>query len=150
MELFVPTKKRKSEKFLKTKYNVIVGILIFLMIASIVDLTTAQLSHGDNGGLQNLGHSDPNAPHMPKLGPLPAGVTPAYTFDSHAYLSFRPNPIGIGQSLLINVWTSPGMYHAFYMQGYSIEIRAPDGYRRNDWSIHFIHGRCNSMARLHT
>jgi hypothetical protein len=26
---------------------------------------------------------------------------------THAYLSFTPNPIGLGQAILVNVWTTP-------------------------------------------
>jgi hypothetical protein len=63
----------------------------------------------------------------PDLGPLPSGVTPDYTVETVAYLSFRPNPIGVGQSLLVNIWSSPGMYHAFYMCDYKVTIEKPDG-----------------------
>jgi hypothetical protein len=94
-------------------------VLLMASISLIVMSAEAQLDH--------IGASDINAPNMPHLGPLPAGVTPDYTFQSHAYLSFRPNPIGVGQPLLINIWTSPGMYHAFYMQGYHLTIQKPDG-----------------------
>jgi hypothetical protein len=63
----------------------------------------------------------------PDLGSLPDGVTPDYTFDKVAYLSFRPNPIGVGQTLLVNIWTTPGTYHAFYMHDYKFTIEDPDG-----------------------
>ncbi len=33
-------------------------------------------------------------------GPVPAGVTPNITIQTIAYLSFSPNPIGVGQQLL--------------------------------------------------
>jgi len=60
-------------------------------------------------------------------GPVPAGETPDHTFQTVAYLSFRPNPIGVGQSLLVNVWVSPGLYHAFFMHDYKVTIEDPDG-----------------------
>ena len=63
----------------------------------------------------------------PELESLPQGVTPEYTFDKIAFLSFRPNPIGVGQSLLVNLWTTPGTYHAFYMHDYKVTIQKPDG-----------------------
>jgi hypothetical protein len=66
-------------------------------------------------------------PGYPNLGPLPPGVTPDYSLDTFAYLSFRPNPIGVGQSLLVNIWSQPGMYHAFYMCQYKVTIQKPDG-----------------------
>jgi len=64
---------------------------------------------------------------MPTLGPLPSGVTPQYTIATTAYMSVTPDPVGVGQSVLINVWTSPGMYHAFYMCDYKVDIIKPDG-----------------------
>jgi hypothetical protein len=74
---------------------------------------------------------DPDSPNIPAAAlitaGLPAGAVPDYTFDSIAYLSFRPNPIGVGQSLLVNMWTSPGLYHAFYAKDYKITIENPDG-----------------------
>ena len=66
-------------------------------------------------------------PGIPKLGPLPSGVTPSYKFISTAYMSVTPSLIGVGQTLLVNVWTLPGLYHAFYMQGYTVYVQKPDG-----------------------
>ncbi len=40
---------------------------------------------------------------------VPAGVTPNRTCATVSCLSFRPNPIGLGQQLLINVWVSPSV-----------------------------------------
>jgi len=64
---------------------------------------------------------------LPDLKPLPAGVTPDHEITTVAYLSFTPNPIGVGQSLLVNIWSSPGMYHAFFMCDYKVTIEDPDG-----------------------
>ncbi|MCZ2807757.1 MAG: PQQ-binding-like beta-propeller repeat protein [Candidatus Bathyarchaeota archaeon] len=60
-------------------------------------------------------------------GPVPAGETPDHTFETVAYLSFRPNPIGVGQDLLVNMWVSPGLYHAFFMHDFKVTIEDPDG-----------------------
>jgi outer membrane protein assembly factor BamB len=60
-------------------------------------------------------------------GPLPSGVTPKYTFATKAYMSFRPNPVGVGQPVLVNTWTSPGLYHAFLMMNEKVTIVDPDG-----------------------
>ena len=97
-------------------------IILILMLVSIASIAFAQ-----DGGLGHIGGSPTNAPNMPQLGPLPAGVTPAYTIETVAFLSVRPNPIGVGQSLLVNVWTSPGQYHAFIMNNYKVDIKKPDG-----------------------
>ena len=46
------------------------------------------------------------APTTITSGPLANGVEVNQTTIS-AHLSFRPNPIGVGQSVLVNYWTSP-------------------------------------------
>ena len=43
-------------------------------------------------------------------GPLPAGVTANYTRSTTAQLSFRPNPVGVGQIFLVNIWTTPATH----------------------------------------
>jgi outer membrane protein assembly factor BamB len=98
-----------------------------LFAAILVMSSIAALAMQAQAGVGTLGTSPTNTPGYPNLGPLPAGVTPAYTFTSEAYLSFRPNPIGVGQSLLVNMWTTPGSRHSFYMQGYKVTIQHPDG-----------------------
>ena len=35
------------------------------------------------------------APNQPTSGPVPSGVTPEFTVSTTAYLSVRPNPIGM-------------------------------------------------------
>jgi outer membrane protein assembly factor BamB len=98
------------------------AIIIVLFMASITLMAMSV-----EAGVTEIGTSPSTVEGYPNLGPLPAGVTPAYTFETTAYLSFRPNPIGVGQSLLINVWTTPGVYHAFYMADYKVTIQKPDG-----------------------
>ncbi len=58
---------------------------------------------------------------------LPAGVTPGVTIDTTAYLSFSPNPIGVGQSLLVNFWIVPPLHVSHYFTGYTVTITKPDG-----------------------
>ena len=67
---------------------------------------------------------------QPVSGPLPTGVTVNVTAsDTKAYLSFRPNPIGLGQSLLVNMWINPALAsnNRYIPQGYVITITKPDG-----------------------
>jgi hypothetical protein len=59
--------------------------------------------------------------------PLPAGVTPDYTTISYAYLSARPPVLGIGQTLLVNVWICPGVFVGNYFVGYVVTVTKPDG-----------------------
>ncbi|MDH5771421.1 MAG: PQQ-binding-like beta-propeller repeat protein, partial [Candidatus Bathyarchaeota archaeon] len=49
------------------------------------------------------------------------------TFPTVAYLSFRPNPIGVGQNLLVNVWVTPGLPAVRGYEGYVVTITDPDG-----------------------
>src|SRR5512136_1515104 len=58
---------------------------------------------------------------------LPSGVTPDYSFNTAAFLSFRPNPVGLGQTVLVNVWVVPPMYGGRYLTGYKVTITKPDG-----------------------
>jgi hypothetical protein len=111
----------------KSKTSAIITIL--LMMASIVMVTVGPVGRAYAVDVSTLPHggSPLTTPGMPKLGPLPTGVTPQYTIEQTAYLSVTPNPVGVGQQVLVNMWTSPGMYHAFYGQGYYVDIQKPDG-----------------------
>lgn len=58
---------------------------------------------------------------------LPSGVTPDLTVETTAYLSFRPNPVGKGQTVLVNIWLTPATHVSKYIKGYVVTIEAPDG-----------------------
>jgi hypothetical protein len=58
---------------------------------------------------------------------LPDGVTPDTTVDTTAYLSFRPNPVGLGQTFLVNVWLTPATHVSRYLSDYVVIITKPDG-----------------------
>ncbi len=100
-------------------------IMTILMITSIAAITMPTAKAAATIG--EVGNTSPNTEGFPNLQPLPAGVTPAYTIETVAYLSTRPNPIAVGQSLLVNVWLSPGTYHAFPMTNLYVDIKSPDG-----------------------
>jgi hypothetical protein len=60
--------------------------------------------------------------------PLPSGVTPDETFETIAHLSFRPNPVGVNQPILVNVWNQPPIHVTHYFVGtYLVTITKPDG-----------------------
>jgi PQQ-like domain len=69
------------------------------------------------------------AAQQPVSGPLPSGVTVDATVETRAFLSFRPNPIGLGQSLLVNMWINPGVSSndRLLPQAHVITITKPDG-----------------------
>lgn len=58
---------------------------------------------------------------------LPPGVTPAFQTDTRAYLSFRPNPVGVGQTFLVNMWTTPALHRSRQQSDYTVTITKPDG-----------------------
>ena len=47
--------------------------------------------------------------------------------DTIAYLSFRPNPIGVGQTLLVNIWLTPSTARGNTVHGYEVTFTKPDG-----------------------
>jgi len=59
--------------------------------------------------------------------PLPAGVTPDYVFETRAFMSFRPNPVGKDQVFLVNLWTNPALHKSRYHTSYVVTIQKPDG-----------------------
>jgi len=60
-------------------------------------------------------------------GPQPTGVPVEQVLDTEAHLSFRPNPIGIGQSLLVNIWIVPSTNNQQFYNNYTVYIQKPDG-----------------------
>lgn len=74
----------------------------------------AQEEHGGTGG--NL-----------TGGPPPAGATWNTTVRMIAYLSVGPSPVGVGQSITINIWTSPAPGANRARTGYIVTITKPDG-----------------------
>ncbi|HLN46061.1 MAG TPA: PQQ-binding-like beta-propeller repeat protein [Candidatus Sulfotelmatobacter sp.] len=58
---------------------------------------------------------------------LPSGVTPDLQLDSTVYLSFSPNPIGLGQPLLVNLWMQPPVHVSRQLKGFSVTFTKPDG-----------------------
>ncbi|UCC57941.1 MAG: PQQ-binding-like beta-propeller repeat protein [Candidatus Bathyarchaeum sp.] len=67
------------------------------------------------------------AEDQPVSGSLPSGVTPSEYIDVVAYLSFRPNPVGVNQWILINIWVTPPLNVERNHQNYTVIITDPDG-----------------------
>jgi len=59
--------------------------------------------------------------------PLPAGVTPDVTESTRAFLSFRPNPVGVDQVILVNLWLNPPLHVSRYFSDYKVTITDPEG-----------------------
>lgn len=60
-------------------------------------------------------------------GPLASGITPDVIVKTVAFLSFRPNPVGLGQTVLVNMWLNPATHASRYLSDYKVTITKPDG-----------------------
>ena len=67
------------------------------------------------------------APIQPYSGPLKSGDVANGTFDTDVWISIRPNVIGVGQTVLVNVWATPASNAQRKLMGYHITITKPDG-----------------------
>jgi outer membrane protein assembly factor BamB len=99
-----------------TKTTIATIALVLLLMASVTLMAMpvqAQVEYEnvqENGGIR-----------------LPDGVTPDFVLKVDPYLSFRPNPIGVGQVILINMWTIPGPSVTRYFTDFTVTITDPDG-----------------------
>ena len=129
--------------FYKKKAKAIITIaLIIIMTTSILQLAMPVKAQ------TNLPAGTPatNLQEGGSIHPLPSGVTPNASFDSYAQLSFRPNPVGVGQSIIINLWVTPAVHVSRYFKDYKVTITDPDGKERNRNG--FLSRRRNSMVRI--
>ncbi|UCC58222.1 MAG: PQQ-binding-like beta-propeller repeat protein [Candidatus Bathyarchaeum sp.] len=72
--------------------------------------------------------------------PLPSGVTADLTLDTISYLSFRPNPVGSGQNILVNIWLQPPIDNSRYLTGLEVTITDPNGDKDVIGPIDTYHG----------
>jgi hypothetical protein len=71
------------------------------------------------------------APIQPSGGALPANANPSITIETLPYLSFTPNPIGVGQALLVNVWMHPPInVQRQFIDAFEVTITEPDGHKQ--------------------
>ena len=95
-------------------------------------------------------NTEVNAANQSNLGiPLPSGVTPVYERTTYAYLSVSPNPIGVGQQALVNIWTTPGTDRFKAHHDYTVTITDPDGTTRSKGNG-FLLGGCNLLVYIYT
>lgn len=105
------------------KKQLIYATFLVFMLASIIVMSDYNVNAQDTLDTQPHG----GTPGAPIWGPLPTNVTPDVTVPTTAYLSFSPNPVGLGQSFLVNMWTTPGIHRSRYRTGYTVNITKPDG-----------------------
>jgi hypothetical protein len=114
--------KKENEKQLKiltNKAKLTSVIAIVLLMASITLMFDVQVQAAETSGY--------GTPGVSKWGPLPTGVIPDVTVSTYAFLSVSPNPVGIGQSVLVNIWTTPAAHATVYASNYKVTITKPDG-----------------------
>jgi hypothetical protein len=111
----------------KAKTAAVITIALLMASVTLMAVPTQPIQPVQAQISGTIGTTPTNIYRYPNLGPLPSGVTPFSTFDTVAYMSITPNPIGVGQQVLVNMWCSPGMAHYTYMQGYKVTIQKPDG-----------------------
>lgn len=87
-------------------------------LALLAPLAIAQEDVTPHGGVAGGGYKGPTT--------VPTGTTVDFTFHPVPYLSFSPNPVGIGQTFLVNVWTTPPPAADRFLAGFKITITKPD------------------------
>lgn len=105
---------------MKNSRNKEMGILILLilMLSTISSMAINPL----NTANAQLAETQPTG------GELPSGVTADITIDTIAHLSFRPNPVGKGQTFLVNLWMQPPIHaQRMFIQSFTVTITKPDG-----------------------
>jgi hypothetical protein len=61
-------------------------------------------------------------------GELPSGIIPDSTITTEAYLSVRPNPVGQGQTILVNIWLHPPInVQRQFLAAYEVVFTKPSG-----------------------
>jgi len=107
------------------KTKVTAAITIVLLIASIA-LMAMPVQAQDTARYLDPGVIPTNLQDDKSLTSIPAGVTPDKTYDTYAALSITPNPVGVGQEILINIWFGPAtLYQSF--SGCKVVFTKPDG-----------------------
>ncbi len=67
------------------------------------------------------------AAKQPYSGPLQAGDVASGTFNTQTWISARPKVVGVGQTVLVNIWSTPAANAQRNLRGYHVTITKPDG-----------------------
>ena len=99
-------------------------ILLGLLMASMLFASLPAQAQETHGG---IGQSGGNPTSHTWSTTIPAGETATYRVSSLPFLSFTPNPIGVGQELLVNMWLTFPSAENRYCADYKVTITKPDG-----------------------
>ncbi len=58
---------------------------------------------------------------------LPTGVTPDLTIGDRLVVSVRPTIVGLGQTVMVNMWMEPPVAYSRYIVGFKVTLTKPDG-----------------------
>ncbi len=113
----------------KAKTTTAVIAIIVLMASIMLTALPVQAQDEPHGGSSGTLTPPPGVTnwHDGSSAPLPAGVTADLTLDSIAHMSFRPNPVGLGQPILVNLWMQPPIHVSHYFKDYTVTFTKPDG-----------------------
>jgi hypothetical protein len=117
-DVFVKKKEKKQMEISninKTKLTATIAIVL-LMTSTFMLMATPILAQEEYTNVQEGGSI-----------PLPTGVTPDYEVATHAYMGVRPNPVGVDQTFLVNLWVTPATHVARYLSNYTVTIEKPSG-----------------------
>ena len=104
----------------KTATIILMLLMISITVITLIPTTSAGVTNGSMNLTQDSSYTTlQNSP--------PSGVTPEQTIDTITYLSCSPNPIGLNQELLVNLWSTPPINVNLLHQGYTVTIIKPDG-----------------------
>ena len=98
--------------------------MILLMVSSALAMQSFVKA---DSTIQLSGETSAQNPRLQGSIPLPSGVTANITVDTLAFLSFSPNPVGVNQQVLVNIWFNPPTHYNRYLAGISVVITKPDG-----------------------
>jgi len=103
----------------------ILALIVAILMATPMAIMTNSVGAQEtaHGGHPTVGYEGPSA--------IPAGETADYTIQSQAFLSVSPNPVGVNQEVLVNVWTTFPSGEGKYQVGYTVHITKPDGTKEN-------------------
>lgn len=110
---------------MKTKF--LKKIVIAFILLSILSLSMFSLPAPVNAQAQLPAGVTPTNVRDSGSQLLPSGVTPEVNVEAKAYLSFRPNPVGLGQTFLVNMWMTPALHAARYFKDFEVSIMNPSG-----------------------
>ena len=109
----------------KLKTNSMAIILVLLMASVMLfAMPTPTKAQTTPGAVTQMGSM---VTYAPWATTVPSGVTANVSVVNTAFLSVTPYTVGVGQTLLVNVWQEPPTQTNRFYSGYTVTITAPNG-----------------------